>query len=160
MDTGIPAYYAINKFFFTHGFLTGALQNYARKYGIPIDTMDFDYEVIPNHEDVDRPEDGIHVLGMFMEGCKWDAENFCVGESTPKVLFGECPMIWIKPCKKVDIELGTRYNMPMYKTMERKGVLATTGHSTNFVGYVILPIATDTKHWIKRGAALILSLND
>lgn len=69
-------------------------------------------------------------------------------------------MIWIKPAKKVDIDIGTRFNMPMYKTMERKGTLATTGHSTNFVGFIILPINTEAKHWIKRGAALILSLND
>lgn len=122
--------------------------------------MDFDYEVLADQENAEAPEDGIHIIGMYMEGCKWDKDNFVVGESDPKILFADCPMIWIKPAKKVDIQLGTRYNMPMYKTMERKGVLATTGHSTNFVGYVILPIDTDTKHWIKRGSALILALND
>jgi len=160
LDNGIPACFAINKFFFTHGFLTGALQNYARKYGIPIDTMDFDYEVVADQENAARPEDGIHVLGMYMEGCKWDKENFCVGESAPKILFADCPMIWIKPAKKVDIDIGTRFRMPMYKTMERKGTLATTGHSTNFIDFFLLPINTDKRHWIKRGAALILSLND
>lgn len=159
-DEGKPSIYAIQKFYFTHGFLTGALQNYARKYGIPIDTMDFDYEVVATSDDVEAPEDGIYILGMFMEGCRWDAENWAVGESLPKILFADCPMIWIKPGKKVDIELGSRFLMPMYKTMERKGVLATTGHSTNFVGNVIMPINADPKHWIKRGAALMLALND
>lgn len=74
-DSQIPDYFWINKFFFTHGFLTGALQNYARKYKIPIDTMDLDFEVVHDVIDNDTlptPEEGIHVFGMFIEGCRWD----------------------------------------------------------------------------------------
>ena len=95
-----------------------------------------------------------------MEACRWDSENFCIGESAPKVLFADAPMIWIKPAKKSDIDTTGRYEMPMYKTMERKGTLATTGHSTNFVCFVALPSDVEVKHWIKRGSALMLSLND
>merc|ERR1712072_920511 len=70
---GIPSVYWINKFFFTHGFLTGAMQNYARKYAIPIDTLGFDFGIVhdvpEDGKGVDPPDDGIHVVGMYIEGC-------------------------------------------------------------------------------------------
>lgn len=73
VENGIPSVYWVNKFFFTHGFLTGAMQNFARKYSIAIDTLTFDFAVVhdvpDDGEGVKAPEDGIHVLGMYLEGC-------------------------------------------------------------------------------------------
>ena len=156
---GIPRIFLINKFFFAHGFLTGARQNYARKYKIPIDTMDLEYKVVPNEESA-APEDGVFVKGMFMEGFKWDKNLMLLAESDPKVLFTDCPMIHFIPIKTVDINKGSVYETPLYLTMERKGLLATTGHSTNFIGYINLPTDKNPSHWVKRGSALICALND
>jgi len=141
--------------------LTGQKQNFARKYNIAIDLLDYDFEVITDESVLDTaPEDGTNVTGMYMEGCKWDAENVCLEESDPKILFVKCPPVWFKPCKPSDYARGNFYDCPIYKTSVRKGVLMTTGHSTNFVLLLRMPTKKHANHWIKRGTAILLGLDD
>jgi len=82
----------------TAGFLTGALQVHARKYGLPIDHLTFKYHVLGLYRDqavvtaasaklvfgqeLDQdkaigpsPADGILVHGLFMDGFRWDDER-------------------------------------------------------------------------------------
>ena len=46
---------------------------------------------------------------------------------------------------------------PVYRTAIRQGDLTSTGHSTNYIMHINLPISTNTtpEFWIKRGIALI-----
>lgn len=70
---------------------------------IPIDTMDMDFEVVhdvPDLEKIPAPSEGIHVYGMYLEGCKWDEVNRILGESDPKVLYSRMVLMWFKPAIK------------------------------------------------------------
>ena len=66
--------------------MTGAKQNYARKYKIPIDQIDFDFVVMDKPGDCQTPpEDGVYCRGLFLDGCKWDPVEHVLAESEPKV---------------------------------------------------------------------------
>ena len=161
IDEGSPTVYWLSGFFFTQAFMTGAKQNFARKYTIPIDGVDFDYTVKDGEHDLDEPpEDGVYCNGMFIEGARWDYDEHVVGESQPKVLYTTFPAIWFEPAETTKFREFKHYNAPLYKTLERRGILSTTGHSTNFVTDIRIPTEKDESWWIKRGVALFTSLSD
>lgn len=45
----------------------------------------------------DRPESGALCYGMYLEGCKWDYEKHMLGESDPKKLFVDLPLLHFIP---------------------------------------------------------------
>jgi len=172
-DRGTPISYWVSGFFFPQAFLTGTLQNYARKYSVAIDTVDFNFKVLKKAgpDITAKPEDGCYIYGMFLEGAGWDPTEHCLVESKPKELFTTFPAVHLDP--QVDRKPPTEgvYSCPCYKTTVRAGTLSTTGHSTNFVLMVEVPskepcsghfskyVETFSAHWIKRAVALFTTLS-
>lgn len=71
---GHPPTYWISGFFFTQSFLTGVLQNFARKFELAIDTLGWQYHVLKksfaDQETFTKPETGCYVYGLFIEGSR------------------------------------------------------------------------------------------
>lgn len=126
---------------------------------------------------LEPPVDGAYARGLFLEGARWDKVARVMTEVFPRELHAAMPYIHLQPKLRKDVPLiqgvaelytGSRdgtshvYQCPVYKTSIRQGVLSTTGHSTNFVMYIRLPLSLQhgQKHWIKRGAALLTQLDD
>lgn len=93
----------------SQAFLTGTLQNYARKHAFPIDTVSFGFEVMDGLSaaaggtdgssggpgDVAAPEDGCYVRGLFLEGARWDGHAHQLG----RLLQPKTPLA--KPCDQL-----------------------------------------------------------
>lgn len=148
---------------------------------VPIDKTGFDFRVLTPLEmkkaETSKAEDGAYIRGLFIEGARWNVQLHAIDESRPRELFVSMPYMHLCPRMKTDIpevkgspELYTGqpggtsqvYMCPVYKTSVRQGTLSTTGHSTNFVMFITLPIAEEhsQKHWIKRGVAMLTQLDD
>ncbi|XP_078041170.1 dynein heavy chain 3, axonemal [Augochlora pura] len=161
IDFDAPNVFWISGFFFTQSFLTGVLQNFARKNQIPIDRVDFEFEVTTfENRASSAPSYGVYIKGLFLEGARWNREAKTIDESKPKIMFDVLPIIWLQPGEKAKFVVKPVYHCPVYKTSARRGVLATTGHSSNFVLYILLLTMVSESHWIKRGAASLCQLDD
>ncbi|CAE7768679.1 DNAH7 [Symbiodinium sp. CCMP2456] len=159
IDNGIPVTFWLSGIYFTQAFTTGAAQNFARRYTIPIDTLVFDYEMPQDQHPAAKPDNGVYCYGLFLEGCKWDWSEWQLAESDLKVLYVSVPLLWIVPCKKAELRTFPWYDCPLYKVSTRKGVLSTTGHSTNFVMPIKLRSSHPESHWVKRGVAMLTQLD-
>ena len=170
VDTTQPPMFWFSGFFFVHAFMTGGMQNYARKYTIPVDTLSFEHIMMPEEKYEHAAEEGVYVYGPFCEVCRWNPDSKLLDESEPKVLFSPMPVMHFKPREQPATPCVWReeqwrgvdgyYVCPLYNTAARRGVLATTGHSSNFVCPIVIPSDKPQSHWIKRGSALLMQLSD
>ncbi|XP_012629713.3 dynein axonemal heavy chain 6 [Microcebus murinus] len=181
LKRGQPKSYWISGFFFPQGFLTGTLQNHARKYNLPIDELSFQYNMIPAYrdqatvieaaktvqfgqelpmdEELPSPEDGVLVHGMFMDASRWDDDYMVIEDALPGQMNPMLPVVHFEPQQNYEPD-PTLYHSPLYKTGARAGTLSTTGHSTNFVVTVLLPSKRSKDYWIAKGSALLCQLNE
>jgi len=166
-------------FYFYLYFLLTVLQNYARKKTFPIDTVAFDFVLKEGaiEEVTKKPDDGVYIYGLFLEGARWDRHVNSIVDPRPKELFSPMPTLHMLPVQNRETPQSGIYRCPVYKVLTRTGVLSTTGHSTNFVTWIEIPsnLTTiyrsslvsetnaqvkfcDQAEWIKAGVACFCAL--
>jgi len=164
IKNGPPVLFWISGIFFTQAFFTGLMQNFARKTKYPIDMCVWNFYFKKADFVADKaPEYGCFFDGLFMEGARWDNELMAISESLPKVLYCSMPIINLHPCLNTEDATPAKiYLSPTYKTSERRGTLSTTGHSTNFIMMIAIPIQEQhsEQYWNVRGCALLSQLDD
>ncbi|WAR20147.1 DYH6-like protein, partial [Mya arenaria] len=117
----LPHGYWLSGFFFPQGFLTGVLQNHARKLGISVDSLQFQFRVskkaLDNTESLSDlkqafnikdtafkgntpPEDGVLIFGLYIDGARWDTDADSLEDSLPGQRFSRLPEIHFKPVQK------------------------------------------------------------
>ncbi len=95
INDGIPPVLWMSGFFFPQGFLTGILQNHARGFKIPIDTLSWEFIMHPDPvESIHaKPEKGgCYAYGLFIEGARWDYKKYSLVDPLPKELFSKMPV--------------------------------------------------------------------
>lgn len=167
---GPPVVFWLSGYFFPQGWITGVLQTHSRVTGIPVDKLGLDVEVCRT-EPTERPRHGAYISGLFLQGARWDRRNGaagCLADAVPGELFDRMPAIKLLPVElAADGDNSTvntskpTYACPVYKTLERRGVLSTTGLSTNFIVALDLPMSGGHSEafWVRRGAAMIAALD-
>lgn len=173
IDKGIPIVFWITGFYFPQAFFTGSLQNFARKYGLPIDSIQFNFVMMDvPHDKIDSldtpPKDGVFITGLYLEGARWNPEIKSLDDSRPKQLYTQLPVIHLDPEQNRKDPEGGIYRCPVYKELSRRGILSTTGHSTNFVMFIEIPSNredfinnagdVDQSSWVLAGVAAFCSL--
>ena len=160
-EKGTPKSFALSRFSFPQAFLTGTLQNYARKHECEIDLLSFEFKILDDltpDKVEERPEDGCLVYGMFLEGAKWNYNTHHLDSSNNRELYTDVPLMHLLPVPNREPPKTGIYNAPLYKVLSRQGTLSTTGHSTNFVLMVELTSKEEESVWIKAGVAMFLAL--
>ncbi|KAJ9531884.1 hypothetical protein QJQ45_022007, partial [Haematococcus lacustris] len=157
VTVGYPRVYWLSGFTYPTGFLTAVLQTTARKNGMAIDTLSFEFTIInlDEKEILAPPKEGVYVQGLYLEGAGWDYEGGCLTEPQPMELIVPMPIVLFKPVENKKKNQKGVYVCPLYMYPVRTG----TRERPSFMINVDLRSGNaDADHWIMRGTALLLSL--
>lgn len=154
---GIPKVFWLGGLTFPTSFLTAALQASARKNMVSVDVLSFDFVVQSGDESsmTAAPKEGNYFKGMSLEGAKWDYNTMALTDADTMQLFAPMPIIHFKPvAKKKNVTDGI-YSCPLYYYPIRTG----SRERPSFMIWIDVKSGAHTaNYWIKRGAALLLSL--
>nr|XP_028557519.1 dynein heavy chain 2, axonemal isoform X1 [Podarcis muralis]XP_028557522.1 dynein heavy chain 2, axonemal isoform X1 [Podarcis muralis] len=153
-----PVLFWLSGFTFPTGFLTAVLQAAARLNNISVDTLSWEFIVstVDDNNLVYPPKEGVWVRGLYLEGAGWDRKNSCLMDAEPMQLVCPIPTIHFKPVENKKKSGKGMYACPCYYYPNRAG---TAGRPSFVIGIDLRSGAMPSDHWIKRGTALLMSLD-
>uniref|UniRef100_A0A3Q4GEM7 Uncharacterized protein n=1 Tax=Neolamprologus brichardi TaxID=32507 RepID=A0A3Q4GEM7_NEOBR len=149
-----PNLFWLSGFTFPNGFLTAVLQSSARQRNVSIHTTTFMFSLM---QEVTSERDGVFVRGLYLEGAGWDKSNSCLVEAKPMQMVCPIPTIHFKPVENRKKMAKSTYLCPCYYYPVRAG---GAGRASFVVGVELKSGAVTPEHWIKRGTALLMSLDN
>ncbi len=151
----IPSVIWLSGLIYPSCFLTSVLQTTARKKGCAIDSLSWEFCVMKKGEEVAaKPNEGVYITGLYLEGAQWDSANGHLVESMPMTVQSEMPIIHFQPTEAKKRNKDEMYNCPVYTYPLRAG----TAQRPSFVLAVDLNRGSKSaNHWTKRGVAVLLS---
>lgn len=156
-----PVVYWLGGLYDASGFIAAIKQDHARREKVAIDTLTI-FATVTKTMPTSPPSSGVYVSGLFVEGAVWDLSQNALVEAKTGELVKEMPVIWLQARTAVEEDKGSRkseYQCPIYRTLNRKGLVSTSGESDNYLISIDLPTSKPEKYWILRRTALFLSLN-
>eukprot|EP00744_Colponema_vietnamica_P000902 GILI01001554.1.p1 GENE.GILI01001554.1~~GILI01001554.1.p1 ORF type:complete len:2075 (+),score=684.51 GILI01001554.1:415-6225(+) len=154
---GQPRVFWLSGFTYPTGFLTAVLQASARKNGVSIDSLTWEFAVYQQEEAtiLQHPKEGAYIKGLFIEGARWNFDNSCLSEPNLMELFSPMPIIHFKPVDNKKKSAKGCYACPLYMYPIRTG----TRERPSYMITVDLKSGNyDPEFWVRRGTALLLSL--
>ncbi|XP_030578556.1 dynein heavy chain 2, axonemal [Archocentrus centrarchus] len=154
-----PNLFWLSGFTFPNGFLTAVLQSSARQRNISVDTLSWEFIVstVDDSNLLEPTKDGVFVRGLYLEGAGWDKKNSCLVEAEPMQMVCPIPTIHFKPVENRKKMAKSVYLCPCYYYPVRAG---GAGRASFVICVDLKSGAVTPEHWIKRGTALLMSLDN
>jgi len=153
-----PVLFWMSGFTFPTGFLTAVLQTSARANKVSVDSLSWEFAVstVEDKHIHNPPKDGVFIRGLYLEGAGWDKKNQCLIEASPMELTSAVPTIHFKPSESKKKSSKGLYTAPCYYFPNRAGA---NGRESFVVAVDLKAGSVSADHWVKRGAALLMSLS-
>ncbi|XP_058251926.1 dynein axonemal heavy chain 2 isoform X2 [Hemibagrus wyckioides] len=153
-----PILFWLSGFTFPTGFLTAVLQSSARQNNVSVDTLSWEFTVstVDDNNLLFPPKDGVFIRGLYLEGAGWDKKNSCLVEAEPMQLVCPIPTIHFRPVENRKKTAKGMYSCPCYYYPVRSG---GAGRPSFVVAVDLRSGAVPYDHWVKRGTALLMSLD-